>query len=117
MRLFKTLKTRRPSFSEADGSISLAAPKSWTDLSQEQLHYVLTLLATFSDATVVKTYMLVRFSGIHVLRKDRYGWICWMRSSWWRKKRFFTVQAWQIQSLLEQLAYIDSYESMDVRLW
>lgn len=117
MRLFKTLRTQRPSFSDADGSVSLAAPKSWTELSQEQLHYVLTLLATFKDATVVKTYMLIRFSGFHVVRKDRYGWICWMRSSWWRKKRFFTVQTWQIQCLLEQLAYIDSYESMDVRLW
>lgn len=116
MKLFKTLRTRRPTFSDADGSVSLTAPRSWADLTQEQLRYVLMLLASFREPVVVKTYMLIRFSGIHVVRKDSFGWICWIREAWWRKRRFFSIQTWQIQSLLNQLDYIDSYESMGVRL-
>ena len=116
MKLFKTLRTQRPSFSDADASVSLTAPKSWAELSQEKLHYVLCLLTTFENAVVVKTYMLIRFSGINVVSKDRYGWICYFRPAWWKRKRFFSIQTWQIQGLLEQLDYIDSYENMDVRL-
>lgn len=116
MKLFKTLRTRRPSFSDVDGSVSLTAPKTWAELTQYQLQYVLMLLAAFREPVVVKTYMLIRFSGIHVVKRDSFGWICWIREAWWRKRRFFTIQTWQIQSLLKQLDYIDSYESMDVRL-
>lgn len=60
MKFFKTLRTRQPSFS-TDKSVDLYAPKSWRELTQEQLHYVFTLMATFADLTVVKTYMFVRF--------------------------------------------------------
>ena len=55
-------------------NIELSAPQSWRELTQEQLRYVFFLLATFADMTVVKTYMFVRFTGISILCKNRYGW-------------------------------------------
>lgn len=116
MKIFKTLRSHQPSFSTADGSLDLTAPKAWKDLTQQQLHYVLTLLATFEDHTVIKTYMFMRFTGIHVVKRDRFGWKCFVRTTWWGKRRFFTLQAWQVESLLSQLNYIDSYEDIDVRL-
>ena len=63
MRLFRTLRTHRPTFL-ADGSIDLYAPVEWRKMTQEQLRYVLTLLSLFDDPTVVKTYMLVRLCGM-----------------------------------------------------
>lgn len=114
MKIFKTLRSHQPSFS-TDNSLNLTAPKSWKDLTQEQLHYVLFLLSAFEDHTVIKTYMFVRFTGIHVISKDRFGWKCFVRVNWGRRK-FFTIQAWQIESLLGQMSYIDSYEGMGVRL-
>lgn len=116
MRLFRTLRTARPSFSPADGSVNLAAPRSWRELTQEQLRYVLWLLATFADHTVVKTYMFCRFTGVHIVSRDRFGWKCFARTAWWSRRRYFTIQAWQVESLIGQFAYIDSYEGMDVRL-
>jgi hypothetical protein len=37
-------------------NIELTAPRSWGELTQEQLRYVFYLLATFADMAVVKTY-------------------------------------------------------------
>lgn len=115
MRLFRTLRTARPLFSTADGSVNLTAPRSWRELTPAQLRYTLWLLATFDNHTVVKTYMFCRFTGIHVVARDRFGWQCYAYVSWWRR-RYFTMQAWQIESLMSQLDYVDSYEDMDVRL-
>ncbi len=116
MKLIRILRSHRPSFSMADNAVSLTAPRSWRELTQEQLRYVFTLLATFADHTMVKTYMFIRFTGIHVVRKDRFGWQCYVRTTWWGKRKAFTLQAWQIESLLQQLNYIDTYEGMGVRL-
>lgn len=46
--------------------MELSCPTSWRELTQEQLHYVLFLLATFADPVVVKTYMFIRFAGIYL---------------------------------------------------
>lgn len=117
MRIFKTLRTRRPSYSTDDRVVNLHAPKSWAEMTQDQLRYVLTLLTTFEDSVTVKTYMLVRFNGIHVERKDVFGgWQCWFRERWFKKKQYFSIMAWQVESMIDQLAYVDSYEDMDVRL-
>ncbi len=85
-------------------------------MTQEQLHYVLWLLTTFSEPVQVKTYMMVRFNGMHVVRKDRFGWMCYVRTRWWGKRHYFTIQTWQIESLLTELSYIDAQEDMDNRL-
>ncbi|MDO4309940.1 MAG: hypothetical protein Q4C43_04350 [Prevotella sp.] len=115
MRLSRTLRTVRPSFSTADGSVNLTAPRSWRELTSAQLRYTLWLLATFDNHTVVKTYMFCRFTGVHVVSRDRFGWKCYVRTSWWRC-HYFTMQAWQVESFLTQLGFVDSYEDMGVRL-
>lgn len=52
------------------------APASWQELTQEQLRYVLSVLSTFQDHTVVKCYLLTRFCGIRVHKHTRTGWKC-----------------------------------------
>ncbi len=122
MKLFKTLQTRRPTFS-ADGSIDFYAPKSWRELTQDQLRYVLTLMSLFGSPVVVKTYMLVRFCGIHieglaerVARKQPRQFRCWCRPKWWKPRRWFTLEAWQVESFIGQFDFIDQFDGMDVRL-
>ena len=74
-RASKILKIHQHSYSMAKTiNIELKAPQSWRELTQEQLRYVFYLMATFADMTVVKTYMFVRFTGISVIEKNRYGW-------------------------------------------
>lgn len=86
-------------------------------MNQDQLHYTLALLAEFDDFVVVKTYMLLRFCGIHVAGKDRYGWRCFFRSGFLGLgKTPFTLQAWQVECMIRQFDYIGTYEGMGVRL-
>lgn len=122
MRLFRTLRTHRPTFL-ADGSIDLYAPTEWRKMTQQQLRYVLTLLSVFDDTTVVKTYMLVRLSGIHiegetirVAHDQPKGYRCWFRPAWWKPRRWFTLEAWQVQGMISQFDFIDPFDGMDVRL-
>lgn len=122
MRIFRTLRTRRPSFL-ADGSIDIYAPTSWRKMTQQQLRYVLTLLSMWEDMDRVKTYMLIRFSGIHicgyterVTRDQPKAFICWFRPAWWKPRRWFTLEPWQVASLISQFDFIDQFDGMDVRL-
>lgn len=117
MRIFQTLRSHQPLCSTVDGSISLTAPKSWKDMTQEQLHYTLTLLSTFEDFTVVKTYMFLRFTGLHVVKKDMFGWRCFARTGIFGLKKIpVNIQAWQIEYFLKHFDYIGTYEGMGVRL-
>ena len=122
MRILRTLRTHRPT-SLADGSIDLYAPTSWRKMTQEQLRYVLTLLALFDDLTIVKTYMLVRLTGIHVegftvqtSHDQPESFRCWFRPAWWKPRRWFTLEVWQVQSFIRQFDFIDPFDGMDVRL-
>ena len=92
-------------------------------MTQQQLRYVLTLLSLFDDTTVVKTYMLVRLSGIHiegetirVAHDQPKGYRCWFRPAWWKPRRWFTLEAWQVQGMISQFDFIDPFDGMDVRL-
>ena len=122
MRLFRTLRTHRPTFL-ADGSIDLYAPTEWRKMTQQQLRYVLTLLSLFDNLTVVKTYMLVRLAGIHVegdtvrvVREQPKSFRCWFRTKWWKPRRWFTLESWQVQGMIHQFDFIDQFDGMDVRL-
>lgn len=122
MRLFRTLRTHRPTFL-ADGSVDLYAPTSWQKMTQEQLRYVLTLLSLFEDPATVKTYMLVRLTGIHIegytvrtAHDQPESYRCWFRPAWWKPRRWFTLETWQVQSFIRQFDFIDPFDGMDVRL-
>ena len=90
--------------------MELSCPTSWRELTQEQLRYVLFLLATFADPVVVKTYMFIRFAGIYLIEKNRWGWKCS------KDGRVFYLKPWQIHSFIGQLQFVDSLETMDNRL-
>lgn len=111
----KILRSPRCSFSKA-GGLELNAPRSWGELSQDQLRYVLTLLGTFESPVEVKAYMLLRFCGIHVAKKLPDGARCFMRRGKFGRRSWFNLATWQVQSLIHQFDYIDSYDTMGVRL-
>ena len=122
MRILRTLRTHRPTFL-ADGSIDLYAPNSWRKMTQTQLHYVLMLLSMFDNLATVKTYMLIRLSGIHIegytvrtSHDEPQSYRCWFRPAWWKPRRWFTLQVWQVQSFIRQFDFIDPFDGMDVRL-
>ena len=104
-----------------EGVLQLTCPRSWKEMSQEQLRYALHVIGCGLYSSVEgRTLMLMRFTGIEVLKKSPGGWACAVRVNKEGMKKpvrhFFFMQAWQVQDFIKQLEYVDSYESFDVRL-
>lgn len=92
-------------------------------MTQAQLRYVLTLLSLFDNLATVKTYMLIRLSGIHIegytvrtAHDEPRKFRCWFRPAWWKPRRWFALEAWQVESMIRQFDFIDPFDGMDVRL-
>ncbi|HAT62259.1 MAG TPA: hypothetical protein DCS83_06890 [Prevotella sp.] len=80
-------------------------------MSQDQLRYALTVCAIYPEKVSVKTLLFCRFGGIHVIKHDRFGWACFIRIK--GRRKFFNLKAWQVQSLINQYDYIDSYDGLE----
>lgn len=120
-------KTQRSTLSDKngnltkDGVLQLSCPRSWAEMTQEQLRYALHVIGSGMYSSVEgRTLMLLRFTGIEVLGKTPGGWPCAIYVEEEGKKRskrhFFFLQTWQVQDMIHQLEYVDSYETMNVRL-
>ena len=94
--------------------IRLTAPTSWRALSQEQLLTVFDLMAIEQEPTAVKTYMLIYFCGLHVIRHTRFGWKFWTMVD--GRKRVVYLTTSEIQGFTRQFDFIDQVEDMDCRL-
>ena len=109
-----------PSILSADGVLHLTCPRSWKEMSQEQLHYALHVIGCGMYSSVEgRTLMLLRFSGIEVKKKTPYGWACMVtvtKENGKQRKHQFFMQSWQVQDMIQQLEFVDSYEAFDVRL-
>ena len=104
----------------ADGVLHLTCPRSWSEMTQEQLRYALHIIGSGMYSSVEgRTLMLLRFAGIQVRKKMMGAWACTVtvvtEGDKTRQHHFF-LQAWQLQDMIRQLEYVDSYETMDVRL-
>ena len=95
-------------------TINLTAPTSWQEMSQEQLRIVFDLMAIEQESTAIKTYMLIYFCGLHVIRHTRFGWKFWTMVD--GKKRVIYIKTSEIQSFIHQFDFIDQLEDMDCRL-
>lgn len=109
-----------PSTLSADGVLHLTCPRSWKEMTQEQLRYALHVIGSGLYSSVEgRTLMLLRFTGIEVKEKTPYGWACGvpvaLPNGKKRKHQFF-MQSWQVQDMIKQLAFVDGYETFDVRL-
>lgn len=100
--------------SSSGNIIDFHLPKSWSDLTQEQLKYVALVLTMF-DAVHAKTYIFLRFTGIKVIRKNSRGWLCSYRLNW-RKKFRFILADWQVHSFLDNLKFIEEPSHVPIQL-
>lgn len=104
----------------SEGVLQLSCPRSWKEMTQEQLRYALHVIGCGMYSSVEgRTLMLLRFTGIEVMKKSIGGWACAVpvaKEKGKPKRHFFFLQAWQVQDMIKQLEYVDSYEAFDVRL-
>ena len=115
MNVFRTKKTAPVTTSSAE--IRLYAPRSWNELSQDQLRYVITLLAMFpEDTDKVKTYMFVRFTGIEIIDRYLKYFRCRYTPPGSSRKQVFMLRRATVVNFLSSFDYIDDFTNMDVRL-
>lgn len=101
----------------AEGVLMLTCPRSWKEMTQGQLRYALHVIGSgLHSPEENRTLMLIRFTGIEVLKKTPGGWACAVHVSGRKRRHFFFLQVWQVQEFIKQLEYVDSFETMDVRL-
>ena len=109
-----------PSTLSADGVLHLTCPRSWKEMTQEQLRYALHIIGCGMYSSVEgRTLMLLRFTGIEVKEKTPYGWACTVavtKENGKQRRHHFFMQSWQVQDMIRQLEFVNSYESFDVRL-
>jgi len=109
-----------PSTLSADGVLHITCPRSWKEMTQEQLRYALHVIGCgFYSSEACRTMMLLHYTGIKVIKNTKAGWLVTVPVSTAKGKvhrhRFF-LQSWQVQDMIQQLEYVGSYETMDVRL-
>lgn len=110
MTTLRTRKTIQPSSSSAERSVHLTVPAAWSEMSQRQLRYTLTLMAQGLEGAELRTYLFIRFAGITVHRRDSGGWKCS------KGGKVFYISRWQAAFCTDKLRYIGSYGGMSVRL-
>lgn len=105
----------------AEGVLMLRCPRSWKEMTQDQLRYALHVIGCgMYDPEECRIRLLLRFTGIEVLKRSPGGWACAVRAtaegSGKPRRHFFFLQPWQVQDMIQQLEYVDSYETFNVRL-
>lgn len=91
-------------------TFSLSLPKSWAELTSAQQIYVYFLLSEGYDAEAIRSFCLLRWSGIKVLAAQgrnnylvQYG-----------EKRGF-LSAWQLAAAATELAFLNELPQVPMR--
>lgn len=104
----------------ADGVLHLSCPRSWDEMTQEQLRIALHYIGSGLHSPVeYKILILIAFTGLRTGGQTPYGWTCTIPVTDAKGKQrthSFLLQPWQLQSMINQLEYVDSYDTFNVRL-
>ena len=90
--------------------VNLEVPKSWEELSQEQLKYYYFVLTMCQSAAEVKTYCLCRWSGLEILYPFGTGFMCR------HEGREFLLKPQQVAAAIQSLDWTDTLPTRPVRL-
>lgn len=90
--------------------VNLIVPRSWEELTQEQLKYYYFVLTMCQSAAEVKTYCLCRWSGLKVLYPYGEGFMCR------HEQREFVLQPLQVAAAIQSLDWTDTLPTSPVRL-
>jgi len=106
----KTRETILPTFSD-DGVLHFTLPTRWAELTQKQLRYVFFARALYGDRAT--EYILCRFLGFVIIRKDTTGWLCSVLTD--KGKVMFTLTADMLARHLEQVDFLLNIPEVPVR--
>lgn len=117
--LFRRLVGTDGSFStDADGHLHLALslPNAWEELTQDQLHYICTLLCNGVQMDALKYYCFIHFSGFKVVSRWGEDWIIAVRKGLFRRKEMFISNAEVAALSARWLSFLDACGNKPIRL-
>lgn len=106
----KTKETTLPTFSD-DGVLHFTLPTRWAELTQKQLRYVFFARALYGERAA--EYILCRFLGLVIVRKDATGWLCAVATD--KGEVMFTLTADMLVGHLEQVDFLLNVPETPVR--
>lgn len=103
-----------------NGELRLQCATRWSELTQEELRYVLNLIGMgcFSSEEI-RTMLLMKLCRVRVLKYNKDGWVCAFlvkTKDGKTKAHKGKIELWQVDSMIQQLEFVNSYEQFDVRL-
>ena len=90
--------------------LSITMPKDWSELDDQQLYYVYSLIAANMSSEQIKTYCLFRFGKIKMLSKYGDGYLVK------HEKQEYLVNAEVITQAIQLLNYLDDVPEHPVRI-
>lgn len=97
----------------SDKALDLHCPSKWSELTQDQLRYVFTLI-NYYPADSVKTFALCRFAGIQPIRKDtKRGWLCEVATEGGKVRTWIRTDEFAV--MVSTLDYVEKPEECDTR--
>lgn len=105
----KTKETTLPTFSGK--TINFTLPVRWSELTQEQLRYVFFARSLYGDRAA--EFILCRFMGLKVIRKDAARWLCSVTTD--KGEVAFTLTAAMLAGHLERLDFLLDIPETPVR--
>lgn len=96
--------------------MSFTVPTSWSELTQEQLRFMLRLLWLYGEAPDwqrrVKVAAFLHFTGVEVVRRTDQGWLCRERTT----GKTFLLDPDLLPSIVRPLDWTCHSEQIDVRI-
>lgn len=114
----KTKRTIRASFSAESKVLNVSLPKSWSELSQSELHGTYRIITAEEDGRDIVFSLFRLFTGIRILGRENDTFMCRITAKKGRKKIrvIFRTTPDEMAELLEPLAFVASPGDVPVRL-
>lgn len=96
--------------------LKLTLPQSWGMLSQNELHYICTLLASGVKMDELKHYCFLHFSNFKVVSKWGESWIIAIRTGFFKRREFFFTKEELAALSCRWLGWLDEQPKHIVRL-
>ena len=96
--------------------MSIELPKSWQDLTQEQLRYICCLLGSGVELADVKYYCFIRWSGFEVVSRWGDDWIVAVRKGFFSRKELTISGETVACQAVRWLSWLDKVAEKPVRV-
>lgn len=119
LKIIRKIRNVAASFSVDESGrthLKLSLPRSWKELTQDQLHYVCTLLASGVKMDELKHYCFLHFGNFKVVSRWGEDWIIGIRTGFISRREFFFSKEELAALSCRWLGWMDRQPEVVVRI-